>query len=51
MEWKKTCQCVHSKKASKSDLKVSYSIHEKQTKRRKKSKHKKIFTEGPCQYL
>ena len=51
MEWKKSCRCFSSQKRGKSESKNSFSIHEKQTKRRKRSKHRKIHTEGECQYL
>lgn len=45
IEWKKCGKKGHSNKNSHTDIKISFSIHEKQTKRRKQSKHKKLLTE------
>ena len=50
VEWKKCSKMSHSKNHSHTDIKISLSIHEKQTKRRKQSKHKKLLTESPSSY-
>lgn len=50
MEWKKSPKVGHYRKASSGDGKTLTSIHEKNTKRRLKSKHKKVLTEGVATY-
>jgi len=50
MEWKKSPKVEHSRKASTADAKISNNIQDKSTKRRPKSKHKKMLTEGVPTY-
>jgi len=50
IEWKKCGKKGHSSKNSHTDIKISFSIHEKQTKRRKQSRHKKLLTEASSHY-
>ena len=50
MEWKKSPKNGHSRKVSTGEDKKSISIHDKNTKRKLKSKHKKILTEGVATY-
>lgn len=51
MEWKKNSRMSSCGKPNRVESKISLSIHEKQTKRKKQLKHKKLLTEGTCQYI
>lgn len=50
MEWKKEGKVLGVRHGSQASIQISFSVHDKQTKRRKKSKHKKILTEAATTY-